>query len=432
MLLILGTPAVHSLEGDPDPSFGHQGQVAIAHPEPDAGNGTHPTGDLTRLADGRYLWAAVLPDTRTWIGRAFRNGSPDAGVGTSEGRVTLPACGSARNVRLVPHEDAAATVWACGRLLRIDSSGAVDPEFGAGQIPHDTFEAADLVRDASGRYVVAGIAGVMWTVLRFDAQGHLDSGFGTGGVAEIDVPAMFGFRQLNALAVRPDGRVLIGGARGNRNGPSLVLVQLDESGVLDTAWNGDGMVDMEATPPFEGLIATAMSLDEDGSLVVAGAGSDGSQLCCDLLARFDAAGQIVPTFGLRVFRLPESPSLSLFGEQRDSVEVLDDGRILMGSVAFPLDAFNHRTQYTLIRTLADGSLDSSFGTGGWRGYAIADPAASGQGGDYNQMHATAWDPRHNDVPILGRTFFEDQGDDHDYVTFVRVLLDRLFVSGFER
>jgi hypothetical protein len=47
------------------------------------------------------------------------------------------------------------------------------------------------------------------------------------------------------------------------------------------------------------------------------------------------------------------------------------------------------------------------------------------------MHATAWDPRHNDVLILGRTFFEDQANDYDYVTFVRVLLDRVFTSGFE-
>jgi uncharacterized delta-60 repeat protein len=415
-----------------DPSFGQQGQVAIAHPEPDPGNGTMPTGDLARLEDGRHLWATALPDRSTWIGRAFRNGNPDPAFGTAEGRVTLPACGSApRNVRLVAHDDAAATVWACGRLLRIDPDGAVEPSFGAGQIPRQTLEAADLVRDANGRYVVAGMDGTMWTVLRFDAQGRPDAGFGTAGVAEIEIPAMFGLRELNAMAVRADGRVLLGGARGNSNGPNLVLVQLDASGVPDPAWDGDGRLDMEARPPFQGLVATAMALDADGSLVVAGSGNNGSQDCCELLARFDEAGQLVPSFGLRVFRLPGSPVVHPFFEQRDSVEVLDDGRILIGSVAFPFDASNHRTQYTLIRTLADGALDPSFGSGGWRGYTIADPEGIGQGGDYNQMHATAWDPRHNDVLILGRTFFEDQANDYDYVTFVRVLLDRVFTSGFE-
>ena len=431
-LMNLGSPPASALEGDVDPSFGQYGQVAIAHPEPDPGNGVMPTGDLARLEDGRHLWAAALPDRSTWSGRALRDGSPDVAFGTSEGRVTLPACGSTpRNVRLVANVDAGAIVWTCGRLVRIHANGSVDPAFGIGQLPRETLDTADLVRDAKGRFVVAGMDGTIWTVLRFDAQGHPDAGFGTAGVAEIEIPAMFGLRELNALAVRPDGRVLIGGARGNSNGPNLVLVQLDPSGVLDPGWDGDGRVDMEASPPFQGLVATAMVLDEDGTLVVAGTGSNGSQDCCELLARFDAAGQLVPSFGLRVFRLPGSPVVHPFFEQRDSVEVLDDDRILVGSIAFPFES-NHRTQYTLIRTLADGSLDPSFGTGGWRGYAIEDPAGIGQEGDYNQMHATAWSPRHNDVLILGRTFFEDQANDYDYVTFVRVLLDRLFASGFDR
>lgn len=432
LCLALGSPLARAAEGDVDLSFGQQGQVAIAHPDPDPGNGMMPTGDLARLQDGRHLWAVVLPDRSTWIGRAFRDGSADATFGTSDGRVTLPACGSTpRNVRLVAHDDAAATVWTCGRLVRIDLAGAVDPAFGAGQIPRETLEAADLVRDADGRFVVAGMDGTTWTVLRFDMQGRPDAAFGTAGVAQIDIPAMFGLRELNALAVRPNGRVLVGGARGNSNGPNLVLVQLDAAGAPDPAWNGDGRVDIEARPPYQGLTATAMTLDADGSLVVAGTGSDGSQDCCELLARFDEAGELVPSFGLRVFRLPGSPVVHPFFEQRDSVEVLDDGRILVGSIAFPFDASNHRTQYTLIRTRADGVLDPSFGAGGWRGYTIADPEGIGQGGDYNQMHATAWDPHLNDVLILGRTFFEDQANDYDYVTFVRVLLDRLFTSGFE-
>ena len=103
----------------------------------------------------------------------------------------------------------------------------------------------------------------------------------------------------------------------------------------------------------------------------------------------------------------------------------------LGSLAFPLERSNHRTRYTLIRALSDGALDPSFGDGGWRSYTITDPASVGQGGDYNQMHATAWDRRHNDVLILGRTFFEDQANDYDYVTLVRVLLDRLFADGLE-
>ena len=270
-------------------------------------------------------------------------------------------------------------------------------------------------------------------VHRFGADGIADESFGTHGGTVVLVPTTNGFADLNALVVRADGRILVGGNRGNTHGPNLIVVQLKEDGTPDASWDGDGVVDIEPPPGYDRLIANALALDDDGSLVVSGMSSDGGVSCCLMLTRFDTSGQIVPSFGLRIFPLATQPSLFPFFEQRDGVVLLPNRRIVMGTISFPFGTpFTHRTQYTLVRTFADGSIDASFGHDGWNSYTIADPTGTGQTGDYVQMHAIAHDRTDDSLLMLGRTFFEDDSTGDDYVTFVRARFDLVFADAFDR
>ena len=430
------TTNAHALDGDADPTFGDGGQVAITRPLVGGGNGTKPTGDLLQREDGRYLWAAPLDDGSVWVGRSLRNGTPDATFGgLGGGRVTLPACGASRNVRLADDGAGGVVAWAGSCLVRLDGDGSVVAGFGGGaDLPPAGFDAMGFARDAQGRYVLAGEAGPLeLRVHRFTADGVADEAFGTHGGTVVVVPTTNGFADLYALAVRADGRILVGGDRGNTHGPNLIVVQLNEDGTPDPSWDGDGIVDLEPPQGYDRLIATALALDEDGSLVVSGMSSDGGVSCCLMLARFDASGQIVPSFGLRIFRLSTQPSLFGFFEQRDGVVLLPNRRIVMGTISFPFGApFTHRTQYTLVRTFADGSIDPSFGHDGWNSFTIADPTNTGQTGDYVQMHAIAYDRIDDSLVMLGRTFFEDDSTGDDYVTFVRARFDLVFADTFDR
>lgn len=432
-LSIVATSAC-ALDGDADPNFGDGGQVAITRPSDGGGNGTKPTGDLLQRDDGRYLWAAPLDDGSVWVGRSLHDGSPDAAFGGG-GRVTLPACGDARNVRLADDGAGGAVVWAGSCLVRLDADGATVAGFGGGtEAPPKGFNATGFARDAQDRYVLAGNAGPLeLRVHRFGADGIADESFGTHGGTVVVVPTTNGFADINALVVRADGRILVGGDRGNTHGPNLVVVQLNEDGTPDASWDGDGVVDLEPPPGHDRLIANALALDDDGSLVVSGMSSDGGVSCCLMLTRFDTSGQIVPSFGLRIFRLATQPSLFPFFEQRDGVVLLPNRRIVMGTISFPFGApFTHRTQYTLVRTFADGGIDASFGHDGWNSYTIADPTGAGQTGDYVQMHAIAHDRTDDSVLMLGRTFFEDDSTGDDYVTFVRARFDLVFADAFDR
>lgn len=427
-------PLAHALDGDADPDFGTNGQVAITRPPDSGGNNSKSTGDLLMLGDGRYVWTVPLDDGSVWVGRAQRDGTPDATFGSNiTGRITLPACGIERNVHVVADGSDGYVVWASACLVHVFANGDIDAAFGGASLPPNGFLAAGLERDSSGRYVLAGEEGQLLMVYRFDAEGLPDPAFGIGGHVQVTTPSSNGFADLYALALRPDGRILVGGSRGNTHGPNLIVAQLNTDGTPDPSWNSNGLVDIEAPDGYQTMIAKALAVDGDGSVVVSGVGSNGSTSCCILLTRFDATGQIVPSFGMRIFPLSGQPSIFPFFEQRDGIELLPNHRIMLGAISFPFGApFTHRTQFTLIRTFADGSLDTTFGHDGWNSYTIADPDNLGQQGDYDQMHAIGYDRDDDSMLVLGRTFFEDNSTGDDYVTFVRARFDLIFADGMDR
>lgn len=432
LLLSFTASQALAVDGDVDPDFGTNGQVVLLRPQQTPGNASQPTGDLDVLPDGRFLWAAPLDDGSVWVGRAWRDGSADTAFGSDgNGRVTLPACGQKRAVRLVADNGSGAYIWSNGCLRHILEDGTTDTDFGQGPMPADGYIAADLARDFEGRFVLGGREGQLGKVYRFDGAGAADVSFGNAGSVEVALPANQ-WLEVNALVVRPDGRILLGGSRGNTNGPNLVVAQLLINGLPDPDWSVDGVVDMEAPAGFNGTIANAMALDVDGSLVVSGKGSNGSNSCCILITRFDGAGNVVPDFGVRLHALTGQPGIYPFFEQRDGLVILPNHRIIIGGISFPFTVpLIHRTQYTLLRTFADGSLDPGFGHDGWNSYTIADPVGVGQQGDYDQMHAIAHDEADGSMLILGRTFFEDNSTGDDYVSLVRARLDLIFEGRFD-
>jgi uncharacterized delta-60 repeat protein len=425
----LAARATLAADGDVDPAFGDRGQVMILRP-PDSPTISAPTGDIVAVADGGYAWTMANADGSVSVGRASRDGAPDASFGAGgSGDVTLDECTSYAAARIVADGDGF-VVWTGACLVRLDANGDVDNAFGAGHVAAADFFATSLARDDAGRFVVAGLANREWTVYRFAIDGSLDASFGDGGAATIAVPAMSDTRTLDAIAVRGDGRVL---AAGSRFAPDfsthLVVAALTADGVADPDWNDGAIVDIAPPSKVSGIAATAATLDRDGSLVVGGLAYGATLDCCLVLARFDAGGALGEGFGVRLWPV-ESIALGFF-ERRESMVVQADHRILLGTTTFPSGgaAENRRTQFTLIRANADGTLDASFGGAGWRSYTFDDPDGGLQSGDYDQLHALAFGGE--SAILVGRTFFEDDSNGRDYVSFVRVLFDRVFAGDFE-
>src|SRR5262249_37541424 len=93
--------------------------------------------------------------------------------------------------------------------------------------------------------------------------GLLDPTFGSGGIVNLPFTTD---RSARAVAVQPDGKVLIAGISTMRNGSTVGSVQrLNPNGTLDTTFNGTGSVTIAGSNYSE-----AVALQPDGKILIGG------------------------------------------------------------------------------------------------------------------------------------------------------------------
>lgn len=306
-------------------------------------------------------------------------------------------------------------------LLRLLPDGTPDPSFGAAGNGlatlaggrNDRFSLQALAVQPDGRIVVAGnvTIGVSgradMLVARYLANGTLDASFGGGtGMASFD------YAQWNDGAshvlLQPDGSILLVGTvsdvSGNGDPSDFAVLRLTAGGQVDTTYGSNGWSRANVGGGYD--VPRAAVLTPDGGVVLAGrvAPSGGSNGDVGLV-KFTAAGVPDTAFGTggtgTVRRItPEHD------EARDIV-AMPDGRLL---VVGERGATNTGGPYVLwlARYLANGQLDTTFGSGGiatlatpLSGYAVAvqadgavwvaggTPAANGSSADYGLARFTA-------------------------------------------
>ena len=189
-------------------------------------------------------------------------------------------------------------------LAELDVNGAPVSGFGGGGIatqdlgidatPSGSIEDIQLLAD--GRFVAAGFGRVgngyanELVVARFKADGELDPTFASGGIFRSDPTP--GDDKAEALAVQPDGRIVVAGLRGGGvvgSGDTLLL-RLTPNGQLDPSFGAGGETIASASPAAD--LANGLALQPDGRPVIAGYADVAGphQL---LVGRFTADGQPV-------------------------------------------------------------------------------------------------------------------------------------------
>lgn len=120
------------------------------------------------------------------------------------------------------------------KIARVDTSGVLDTNFNTGLGADNSINA--LLLQPDGRFIIGGdftsVGGLLRSrVARLLANGSLDTSFSVGSGANGSV---------NALALQPDGKVIIGGGFTSYNGSvsnSTRIARLNTSGSLDTSFN---------------------------------------------------------------------------------------------------------------------------------------------------------------------------------------------------
>ncbi|HZS31372.1 MAG TPA: PASTA domain-containing protein [Gaiellaceae bacterium] len=277
----------------------------------------------------------------------------DPSFGT--GGTTTTAIGSAG----APAEAYAVALQPDGKILlaggdaiaRYDSEGSLDPTFGSGGIVTTSIELRGIAVQSDGKIVVAGSgydgSAPDFAVARYNADGSIDSSFGSGGEVTTDPEPPRG-GEAWALALQPDGKIVVGGVNA---GGYFVLARYLSSGALDTGFGSGGIVD----GPFGEL--RALALQSDGKILAAGSGTSDDFL----IARFDLDGSPDTTFGTDgVVGEGGGGNQTVLGTA-NALAVEPGGTIVV------VGAGHGNLNWTGVGIMAlnaDGSVDSSFASGG--------------------------------------------------------------------
>lgn len=218
-----------------------------------------------------------------------------------------------------------------------------------------------------GKILVAGAAtnalgaraGML--VLRFNSDGGIDSSFGQGGAA---VALSSAEGEAFGVAVQPDGRIVLAGtAKMPSDGlPRVAIARFTPGGSPDSSFAGSGaaVVDLGRNSYAYGL-----ALQPDGKLVVVGSQSNGFQVTDALVARFTSGGGLDGSFGSGGLLLRQYGVGAPYSAFRD-VRIAPGGAIVAAGRTFEQVGPATFTRALFARFTPAGQTDGSFGSGGAR------------------------------------------------------------------
>lgn len=299
--------------GDLDPSFSGDGIATV---------------DFATNQDDRGQCMLVQPDGRILVGGGSHQGN---GV-----KFAL--------ARLMPDGSLDATFGTNGRVAtQVGSPPSLD----------DSFYALALQPDgkiiAVGRTFATGI-GYRAAVLRYNSNGTLDASFSGDGI-QVDNLGSGDDDSYYGVAVQPDGRIVVAGIAKGSADYDVVVARYTTSGALDASFSSDGYTIMDI-----GTVdnrASAMVLQPDGNIVIAGEHGPPSVDCDFLLARFTPTGALDTSFGTN------GVAISAFSASTDwayALALQSDGRL----IASGLVANGAQVNLAIARYEADGDLDPTF------------------------------------------------------------------------
>ncbi len=233
--------------------------------------------------------------------------------------------------------------------------GTVQTDLGGGGGAWQAEYITDALVQPDGKIVAGGVSDASgaerFTLARYTAAGKLDTTFGVGGA----VTTSFGGTLDRAAAVTlHQGNILaVGTAFGVGVGPDFALARYTSNGSLDTSFGAGGKV---VTDFGESDKLSAVAIDADDTIVVIGNAPQGG-ICRFGLARYLPNGSLDASFGTggRV-----QSDLGHEGPVPSDVAIDPRSRKIVAVGT----ADDRGGEFLVARFNADGSLDSTFGTGG--------------------------------------------------------------------
>ncbi len=373
--------ARYNSNGSLDSNFGSGGlvQFSFSATEAAGGNAVHLLADGSLLVAGvsAVSGASTYPIDNFLLVRFLANGSLDPAYGSGgSGHGRIVTSRTAANGLAIQADGKLVTVGTYVSLCtndvcrndgfaiaRYTTSGTLDSSFGTGGqvvtlLPWQA-EARAVAVQSDGRIVVAGFSNggsALATLARYQANGSLDSSFGSGGIATSNFGNTNDIYEAQAVTLQADGKIVVAGSSGLRG---IFAARFLANGSVDTSFGTQGQMRI-----YVALVAYAVILQSDGKILFGG-GAAPSYPCpaCSKVVRLLSNGTLDSGFGnggVATVSFTDGTDLSITG-----LALQADGKIVASARRISYDPVNDPAPGVgVARFLTNGTLDSSFGTGG--------------------------------------------------------------------
>lgn len=242
-------------------------------------------------------------------------------------------------------------------VIRYNTIGSLDTSFdGDGKVSTKIGIASDeayaLALQPDGKIVVGGMSvvslGADFALVRYNTNGSLDTTFSNDG--KVTTSLNSGNDLINALVIQPNGKiVVVGYSYLNGTDCDVAVARYNSDGSLDLSFDNDGFV----ITPFGNELdyATDVLLQPDGKIVVGGQSYNGVDLDMFLL-RYLSTGSLDNTFDVDGKVILD---INNDNNATNSIALQSDGKILIGGYSA-----NTSIDFCLVRYLPNGTLDNSF------------------------------------------------------------------------
>ncbi|MCP4165513.1 MAG: hypothetical protein GY759_06420, partial [Chloroflexi bacterium] len=250
----------------------------------------------------------INPDTaEQWHGLlAATNEAPTFALSSGDGIVTTDFSGSDTGYSMIVQSDGKIVV--AGKsdndvaLARYNADGSLDTTFGSGGILTTDFGSGSdngqsVTVQSDDKILVAGYS---WNgsdddfaLTRYNANGSLDTTFGSGGILTTDFGS--GSDNGQSVTVQSDGKILVAGYSWNGGNTDFALTRYNTDGSLDTTFDGDGILTTGVRTG--GDFGHSVTVQSDGKILVAGHSWNRISKDFDFaLTRYNANGSLDTTF----------------------------------------------------------------------------------------------------------------------------------------
>jgi|GEM_PF-1468573 len=245
-------------------------------------------------------------------------------------------------------------------FIRYNHDGTRDMDFGYGGITltdtlfHDRL--FDIALQADGKIVGCGISRKVgepykFLMIRINSDGTFDDTFGENGIIHETGTGVSDW--LYALAVRPDGKMVVrGSAKASTTVDQPLLVGYMPNGSRDTTFGSDGML-ITSIPGCTSVSNQGLILKPDGKILTGGTIYINSKACVGLF-QYNEDGTPDPAFGTGGIAIDSS----ILSAKPLTLGLQSSGKIVVPLRAYPVSTSKY--YYSIFMYNPDGSPDLTF------------------------------------------------------------------------